>query len=94
MARKLFYGLFTISLSLNCFGQWYLTDEIELPKKPEMVATDNQNSLYIGYPDGSLIKYNSQGQELLNYSLSNQSPITLIEPQFQLKTFLFYFDGN
>lgn len=94
MVKKLLFFILTISLSAFSFGQWRLLKEIELSRKPIAYASDSQGSIYLGFQDGSLVKYDSLGRELLNYSLSNQSPISLIEPQFQLRTFLFYFDNQ
>lgn len=93
MEKKLLFSIF-LSLPVILVAQWELTSKIDLPQAPSSYATDVGGNLYIGYPDGSLVKYNLQGEELLNFSLSNQSPISLIEPQFQLKTFLFYFDNQ
>ena len=93
MEKKLLSCIF-LSLPVIIVAQWRLTGKIELPQTPSSCATDVGGNLYVGYQDGSLVKYNSQGEELLNFSLSNQSPISLIEPQFQLKTFLFYFDNQ
>lgn len=94
MAKKLHFFILIVSLAISSFGQWQLISEIELPKKPSTGAIGIDGNLYLGYQDGSFVKYDPLGNELLNYSLSNQSPITLIEPQFQLKTFLFYFDNQ
>ena len=94
MEKKLLFYILVISIPLFGAGQWKLIREVELSKKPHVLTNDNQGNIYIGFQDGSLVKYNSQGKETLNYSLSNQSQITLIEPQFQLKTFLFYFDNQ
>ena len=93
MERKLLSFIF-LSLPVLIVAQWRLASKIDLPQTPSTYATDVGGNLYVGYKDGSLVKYNSQGEELLNFSLSNQSPISLIEPQFQLKTFLFYFDNQ
>ena len=94
MAKKLHFFTIAISITLNCHAQWQLSKEIALPKNPVAYSTDGSGNLYFGYQDGSLVKYDPLGKELLNYSLSNQSTITLIEPQFQLRTFLFYFDNQ
>ena len=94
MAKKLHYSILAISLSFNCLGQWHLSNTIELPKTLAVFATDSQHNLYVGFQDGSLVKYDASGKEVLNFALSNQSPITLVDPQFQLKTFLFYFDNQ
>ena len=93
MGKKLlFYTLLNIPIVL-C-AQWKFVKEIELPQKPSSYAKDAIGNLYIGYRDGTLVKYDQEGEELLNFSLSNLSPISLVEPQFQLKTFLFYFDNQ
>ena len=41
-----------------------------------------------------MLKFNAEGVQISNYSLPNQSAITLIEAQNSLKTFLFYFDNQ
>lgn len=94
MVKKLLFFILAISLLFDVFGQWELIKEIDLPKNPTSYAKDSQENVYVAFQDGSLVKYGPGGNELLNYSLFNQSQITLIEPQFQLRTFLFYFDNQ
>lgn len=65
-----------------------------LPTPPVVYATDIQQNFYLGFEDGTLLKYDSEGSLLLSYSLPNQSAITLIDAQNPLKTFLFYFDNQ
>lgn len=94
MVKRLLCCAFVFSSSLLTNAQWKLVKELSLAKTPHISASSQNGGFYIGYSDGSLVKYDSNGSELLNYSLPNSSPITLIEPQFQLKTFLFYYDNQ
>ncbi|MEM6642821.1 MAG: hypothetical protein AAF616_07575 [Bacteroidota bacterium] len=92
--KKLIYFIIVASCYADLLGQWDLEKRIQLAKKPSSYAVDSQDQLYLGFEDGSMIKFSAQGKEHLNYALSNQSPVTLIDPQFQLKTFLFLFDNQ
>ncbi len=92
MEKKLLCFSLILSLSFGLFGQWKKVREVSLDQYPSSFACDGNGNLYIGYNDGNLIKYNTEGEELINYALPNLSSISLIEPQFQLKTFLFYYD--
>jgi len=93
MAKTLLYYII-LSYPIVGFTQWLLVKEVKLERTPSAYSTDHEGNIYIGYRDGSLVKYDALGHELLNFSLSNLSTISLIEPQFQLKTFLFYFDNQ
>ncbi|WP_424963365.1 hypothetical protein [Ekhidna sp.] len=63
-------------------------------KTPTSYSVDYLGDFYLGFSDGGLIKYNSEGDLLENFSLSNASSITLIDVQNNLKPFLFYFDNQ
>lgn len=73
---------------------WKLDKTIELTETPSSYSVDVQGNIYLGYAHGKMTKYNSDGEELLNYSLSNQSKISLIEAINSLKIFLFYQDNQ
>ena len=94
MARKLLFCALAISIYSDVAGQWEKVKTVDLDKNYASYAIDGQANIYVGFDDGSLVKYGPTGNEILNYSLSNQSPPSLIEPQFQLKTFVFYFDNQ
>jgi len=74
--------------------EWKLEREIQLPANPTAYSVDIKNNFYLGFDDGTMLKFDSKGNQLLNYSLPNQSSITLIEAQNALKTFLFCFDNQ
>lgn len=88
-----------LPLSLLFFsGSWIycqklsLQKEIVLQSSPTAYSVDIQENFYVGFEDGSMLKFDSEGKQLSSYSFPNQSGITLIEAQNSLKTFLFYFD--
>ena len=93
MERRLLYAIL-ISCSLSSLGQWDVLKRVSIDQKTASFARSIDGNLYLGLEDGSLVLFNPEGEEILNYSLNNQSPITLIDPQFQLKTCLFYFDNQ
>ncbi len=74
--------------------EWQLLQTIQLNTAPVALTTDFQGNLYLGFADGGLSKYNPDGKLLENFSLSNNSAITLIDVQNNLKPFLFYFDNQ
>ena len=92
MEKKLLYFILIHSVAIGVNAQWSKIGEFELDQGPATIAGDFNGHLYVGYNDGSLVKLNTEGKELINYSLPNFSSISLIEPQFQLKTFLYYYD--
>lgn len=63
-----------------------------LIQNPTAYSNDSENNSYVGFQNGGLQKFSSRGSEILNYSLPNQSAITLIEAQNNRKIFLFYRD--
>ena len=99
MEAKLFLKLFRISLLIllpaTIFAQeWTKVKTLKLDQKPVTSAVDIQGNIFIGFSDGRLSKYNSSGKLLENFSLSNNSAITLIDVQNNLKPFVFYFDNQ
>ncbi|MEM0938671.1 MAG: hypothetical protein AAGI25_02645 [Bacteroidota bacterium] len=92
MAKKLFFLVLVYNISFNLPAQWKVIREVMLDQTPTAFSADINANIYIGYDDGSLVKYDDHGEELTNYALPNLSEISLIDPQFQLKTFLFYYD--
>lgn len=95
MGKMRSFGLFLLSLCISSIllGQdLQLIKTIKLPGVPTAYSIDIQQNLYFGFEDGTVVKYDSEGNEKLNYSLPNQSAVTLIEAQNALKTFLYYFD--
>lgn len=94
MARMLRSSLLTISiiLSFPVLSQWERVSSTMLAQAPIAYSVDIQGNYYLGYQDGQMVKYDPDGNELINYSLSNQSAISLIEAQNNLRVFLFYFD--
>lgn len=65
-----------------------------MPSTPISYSVDIQDNIYIGLEDGTMLRFDSKGDQTLSYSLPNQSSITLIEAQNTLKTFLFYADNQ
>lgn len=72
--------------------EWTELKSISLQKTPISYSADIQGNFFISFSDGSLEKRNSGGKLLENFSLSNNSPISLIDVQNNLRPFLFYFD--
>lgn len=82
-------------LALNVSAQeWQLTGTININQQPVSQTVDIQGNIYLGFADGRLLKYGSDGKFLQNFSLSNNSAISLIDAQNNLKPFLFYFDNQ
>ena len=82
-------------LTLAVYGQsWEATKTVELRAAPVSYTTDFQGNLFVGFADGRLSKYDPDGAFLENFSLSNNSSISLIDVQNNLKPFLFYFDNQ
>ncbi|MEO9485848.1 MAG: hypothetical protein ABJG47_20490 [Ekhidna sp.] len=82
-----------IALSFTLEGQQLEeTNSISLKQPPSSYSIDFQGNLYVGFDDGRLSKYDAHGRFLENFSLSNNSSITLIDVQNNLRAFLFYFD--
>lgn len=80
-------------LSIVSYAQnWQEIHSIELKDKPSTSSMDFQGNLYLGFDDGTLSKYDPSGGFLENFSLSNNSSISLIDVQNNLRPFLFYFD--
>lgn len=98
MEAKRYLRLLRVSLLLApsfLFAQeWVRTKTQKLGQVPATIATDIQGNIFIGFPDGKLTKYNSNGVLLENFSLSNNSSITLVDVQNNLKPFIFYFDNQ
>lgn len=76
-----------------CQG-WQEISSTKLEDIPVSYATDFQGNLYLGFSDGRLTRYGPDGKLLENFSLSNNSAITLIDVQNNLRPFLFYFDNQ
>lgn len=93
-AIKLLCNFLLVNTSLYCSAQWHLLKRISLDERPFSYATDSYDHFYLGFEDGSLLTFNHRGEEVANYSHANQSPVTSVDPQFQLKTFLFYRDNQ
>lgn len=84
-----------ILISFVSHGQeWQQTATVKLNDAPTYYTTDFQGNLYLGFADGRLSKFDSNGTFLENFSLSNNSSITLIDVQNNLKPFIFYFDNQ
>ncbi|WP_420316429.1 hypothetical protein [Ekhidna sp.] len=73
---------------------WEKTGELKINKSASYYTADIQGNFYLGFKDGGLVKYNSEGELLENFALSNSSSITLIDVQNNLKPFIFYFDNQ
>lgn len=73
---------------------WEKVNEITLNQIPTAYAADYQGNLYLGFADGKLTKYDAKGSILENFALSNNSSISLIDVQNNLRPFLFYFDNQ
>lgn len=77
------------------YGQsWQKIRTIELGSTPTSSTTDYQGNLFTGFASGRLTKYDPNGKILENFSLSNNSSITLIDVQNNLRPYLFYFDNQ
>ncbi|MEP1034917.1 hypothetical protein [Ekhidna sp.] len=99
MERKLHLRFLKVNLllvlSIAGYGQvWHKISTSELKQGPSAYSTDFQGNLYLGFSDGRLTKYDPRGKVLENFSLSNNSSISLIDVQNNLKPFLFYFDNQ
>ena len=99
MVKKLSLRLLKINILLlltaGGFAQeWQREDSISLGQFPSAYTSDFQGNLYFGFSDGRLLKYDPSGQLLENFSLNNNSAISLIDVQNNLKPFLFYFDNQ
>lgn len=85
--------LFLLTLNVGA-QEWKLVNTRSLNHQPTSQAVDIQGNIYLGFADGRLSKYGSDGEFLQNFSLSNNSAISLIDAQNNLKPFLFYFDNQ
>ena len=98
MDKKLYLRLLIHSvffLPLVIFSQeWKKIKSIQLTQSPSSYSVDIKGNIYLGFKDGGMTKYDHEGIELVNYSLSNQSSITSIDAQNSLKLFLFYYDNQ
>ncbi|WP_420577329.1 hypothetical protein [Ekhidna sp.] len=74
--------------------KWEKVKSWQATKQPTAFSVDYQNNIYMGFSDGGLTKYDSEGELLENFSLSNASSVVLIDVQNNLKPFLFYFDNQ
>ncbi|WP_436515280.1 hypothetical protein [Ekhidna sp. To15] len=97
MEIKRYLRFLKVSLLLTFSAQshaqmWEKTNTIRLKDAPVASATDFQGNLYLGFADGRLSKYDADGIFLENFSLANNSAISLIDVQNNLKPFIFYFD--
>ncbi len=96
MEKKLLSKFLTLSLLLLPFlgksQEWEPFKEIKLRKSPTAYTVDFQGNFYLGFIDGSLIKYDVRSAKQENFSLPNTSSISLIDVQNNLKPFIFYFD--
>lgn len=92
---KLLKASLLFFLALNTSAQeWDLTATKNINQQPVSQAVDFQGNIYLGFADGRLSKYGPDGEFLQNFSLSNNSAISLIDAQNNLKPFLFYFDNQ
>uniref|UniRef100_UPI0032EFEF57 hypothetical protein n=1 Tax=Ekhidna sp. TaxID=2608089 RepID=UPI0032EFEF57 len=98
MDPKLYSRLLKVSLFLLPFlamaQEWEEVKKHSLKKTATAYSADIQGNFFIGYTDGSLEKRNANGDLLENFALSNNSPISLIDVQNNLRPFLFYFDNQ
>ncbi len=98
MEIKRYLKLLKVSLLLTPFWShsqnWQKISEISLAQSPTAYTADFQGNLYLGFADGKLTRYDAKGSILENFSLSNNSSISLIDVQNNLKPFLFYFDNQ
>lgn len=98
MGKSHFSRLLRLSILLLpgfTFSQeWNKLKTLNIPIRPTAYSTDIQGSFYLGFSDGRLTKYDSEGEELQTHSISNQAPISLIEAQNNLKLFIFNFDNQ
>ncbi len=96
MEKMLHLNLLLLSLLLIPYTGtaqiWKKEKEIKLRTHPTAYSADIQNNFYLGFSDGSLIKYNSSADKLENFSMPNRSAISLIDTQNNLRPFLFYYD--
>lgn len=98
MEMKLILKFLRVSLFLVPFlalGQeWKKAETLSIKMNPTAYSVDIQGNFYLGFEDGRLTKYDSDGKEMQTFSLSNQSSISLIEAQNNLKLFVFNFDNQ
>jgi hypothetical protein len=98
MEMKLILKLLKVSIFLMpflvCGQEWTKLETLNIKMNPTAYSVDIQGNFYLGFEDGRLTKYNGDGEELQTFSLSNQSSISLIEAQNNLKLFIFNFDNQ
>ena len=96
MERMPFLNILMISLLLlpkiGKAQQWEKEKAIKLKASPSTYSSDFQDNFYLGFSDGSLIKFDLNASQKENFSLPNQSAISLIDVQNNLRPFLFYYD--
>ena len=71
---------------------WEKEKELKLRAHLTAYSVDIQSNFYLGFSDGSLVKYNKSADKLENFSVPNQSSISSIDVQNNLRPFLFYYD--
>lgn len=83
----------SLFLSNSVIGQeWIETQKVELSSSPISFSVDTEDNIYLGFENGSLVKFSSDGEELSRFSLPNQSSLTLVEAQNNRKVFFFQKD--
>ncbi|MEM6830602.1 MAG: hypothetical protein AAF551_08785 [Bacteroidota bacterium] len=95
MKKRLFLKLLTLSYFIpfpSESQEWKSEWTIALDQIPSAYSIDTDESIFLGFPDGSLEKYSKSGESSPVYSIPNQSSVTLIEAQNNRKIFLFYRD--
>ena len=95
MKTKLLLSLISTILSARLIAQQQTEPfEIKLDAKPTAVSIDTESNIYLGFENGDLRKFSSDGIEKESFSLPNRSPISLIEARDNRKIFLFYYDAQ
>ncbi|MEQ9405232.1 MAG: hypothetical protein RIM99_16715 [Cyclobacteriaceae bacterium] len=72
--------------------EWSVLSNIKFNTPSTSYSIDSENNLYIGFGDGRLSRFSSKNEKLPDFSLPNQSAITLVEAQNNRKIFLFQKD--
>lgn len=95
MKKKLILSLLVAEFLLGYVqGQekWTEIDRKQFSQPITSFSIDTEQSIYLGFLDGKLRKFDKNGKELPSFSLPNQSSISLIEAQNNRKVFLFQKD--
>jgi len=92
-------NFFLLIISITFYFQagaqsWEKFDSLVFPLKPSFATKDIANNIYLGFNSGKTEKYDKNLNYLEGYSLPNQSKISFIDPQNNLRLFIFQEDNQ